>query len=135
MQPAPDLRAFTLEIYDLLSGPSGLVGFALDDERVHGTGSDPAEWWDGGRELEAILTAQGAALEGSSIVGANPRAWSEGDVGWVYDRFTYRTPDGIETPFRITATFVRREGGWRLVLWHDSVPIRNEDAIGTTIPV
>lgn len=134
MEPAPDLRTLMFEIYRLLTGSSELVGFALDDPNVHGTGSDPGEWWDGGVELEAILGAQGAALAGSAILGEDPQAWSNGDTGWVYDRFVYRTPDGVETPFRVTATFVRRDGAWRLVLWHDSVPIRNEDAIGVRIP-
>lgn len=133
MERSRGIRERTLRIYDLLVGMRALDDFVLDDPRVHGIGSDPAEWWTGPR-LGEILAAQGAALTGAAIVGADPQAFEEGDVGWVYDRFVYRTPDGVETPFRITAVFVRRDGAWRLVLWHDAVPIPNEDAIGVTIP-
>jgi len=87
-----------------------------------------------GSTLTAILTAQGVALRGSTFLGADPQGWREGDVGWVYDRLTYRTQDGTETPFRISATFVRRSQDWRRVLWHDSMPISNERAIGVIIP-
>ncbi len=134
MERAPDLRLRTLAIYDLLVGIPGLADFVLDEPGVHGIGSDPDEWWEGHSRIGDVLTAQGAALRGSEIVDCDPQAWAEGDAGWVYDRFRYRTPDGTETPFRVTATFVRRDGDWRLVLWHDSVPIPNEDAIGVRIP-
>ena len=122
------------EIYDVLVGKPGPINFVLDDPDVHGTGSDPDEWWDG-PGLAAILIAQGEALRGAAIVGADPQAFRLGDVGWTYDRFVYRTPDGVETPFRITAVFVRRDGDWQLVLWHDAVPIPNEEAIGVRIPI
>lgn len=133
MEESPEIRDLTLAIYDLLVGRPGPRDFVLDDPRVHGIGSDPVEWWDG-PGLAEILTAQGAALDGAAILGANPQAFAEGDTGWVYDRFTYRTPDGVETPFRISATFVRRDGAWKVVLWHDAVPIPNVEAIGVTIP-
>jgi hypothetical protein len=88
----------------------------LDDPGGHAIGSDPDEWRDGGANLADIVAAQGEALRRAAIIDADPQARTEGDVGWVYDRFVYRTPDGVETPFRVTATYVRREGDWKLVL-------------------
>lgn len=133
MERSPEIRELTFAIYDLLVGKPGSPDFVLDDARVHGIGSDPAEWWDG-PGLGDILIAQGAALAGAAILDPDPQAFAEGDVGWVYDRFVYRTPGGVETPFRISATFVRRNGAWKIVLWHDAVPIANEEAIGVSIP-
>ncbi|MEW5991511.1 MAG: nuclear transport factor 2 family protein [Chloroflexota bacterium] len=133
MERSPEIRTLIFGIYDVLVGKPGPHDFVLDDPQVHGIGSDPSEWWDGPR-LGEILTEQGAALAGAEILGADPQAFAEHGVGWAYDRFVYRTPDGVETPFRVTAAFVRRGNAWKLVLWHDAVPIANEDAIGVTIP-
>lgn len=85
------------EIYDLLVGKPGPSNFVLDDPAVHGTGSDPVEWWDG-PGLGAILVAQGVALSGARILGADPHALRSDDVGWAYDRFVYRTPSRRRDP-------------------------------------
>ncbi len=134
MERSPEIRTIVLGIYEILVGQPGPSDFVLDDPDVHGIGSDPAEWWDGPR-LGEILVAQGAALAGAVILDADPQAFASGDVGWAYDRFVYRTREGVESPFRISAVFVRRDESWKLVLWHDAVPLANEDAIGVTIPV
>ena len=60
------------EIYDVFVGKPGPPNFVLDDPDVHGTGSDPVEWWDG-PGLGAILIAQGEALRGASVVGPIPK--------------------------------------------------------------
>jgi class 3 adenylate cyclase len=57
-------------------------------------------------------------------------AWKEGTVGWAACRATLAVEGLPPVPTR--STFVLHEEGalWRIVQWHISIPVANEEAIG-----
>jgi hypothetical protein len=135
MTPSPEVRDLISSAYEVLTtGEGHPEELFADEEGVLAIGSDPEEWWNGSERIAAAFRAQGEALRGSRVENSDPIAYAEGDVGWVSDRPTMVMPDGTPVSFRITATAVRTGGTWRFVQWHGSVPVPNEDVVGSDLP-
>jgi len=101
---------------------------------VAGIGSDPREWWHGGDGVAANL----AHLEELppyrlEIDPADVVAYACGDTGWAVGRVHVRFDNGAEFVLRATDVFVIERGHWRVAHWHNSIGVRNEDAIGVTL--
>lgn len=135
MTPNPELRDVVRRAYQVLIGGTDRADdLVLDDDRVVAIGSDPEEWWEGHDQIVGVFRAQGEAMRGGWVEGSDPKAYAVGDVGWVTDRPTLVMPDGTRVPFRVTATALRSDGAWKVVQWHGSVGVPNEEAVGTTLP-
>ncbi len=100
-----------------------------DDEGAVAIGTDPDEWWEGGRVIKAQLREQ---LEGAELTvkPGNPRIGQTGDVGWFADRPAFVTPDGHEIPCRLTGILRREHGEWKLVQSHASLGVPNAQVFG-----
>jgi ketosteroid isomerase-like protein len=72
---------------------------------------------------------------GFPIEAAELQAFSEGEVGWAADRPRLTMPDGSEISFRLTAVLHREDGDWRVVQWHSSFGVANEEALGKELTV
>ena len=135
MTPSVEVRDLILRAYDVLTtGEGNPEDIFADDDGVLAIGSDPEEWWVGNERIAGVFRAQGEALRGSRVENSDPVAYAAGDVGWVADRPTMVMPDGTPVSFRITATAVRTRGKWRFVQWHGSVPVPNEEVVGSDLP-
>ena len=136
MERSPELRAVMLRFYEALS--SGDVSF-LDRHfstsgEVRGIGTDPEEWWAGGRLVE-VWKEQIEAMGGSMPLAAgDPEAYTEGSVGWVADQPTLKMPDGSDMPVRFTAVFHRENGDWKIVQSHGSLGVSNDESFGEELP-
>lgn len=101
---------------------------------VMGVGSDPREWWHGpgavGANLSHLEELPPYRLE---IDPADVVAYACGDVGWAVAPIQVKFENGIEFVLRETNVFVIERGHWRVAHWHNSIGIRNEDAIGVTL--
>jgi hypothetical protein len=136
MQPSDELRELTMRGLDAFAG-EGLGFFTrriAEQEGVLAIGTDPAEWWSGYEQITQIFKAQSEAMQGMSIVGANPQAYREGSVGWAATQAKLRTPDGVEFPIRLTIVYHQENGDWKVVQWHGSVGVGNEENFGEDIP-
>lgn len=51
----------------------------------------------------------------------------------IVDRVTMRLADGTEVPLRLTATWCREDGVWKMVQGHTSVGIGNADAFNKDV--
>jgi hypothetical protein len=96
-------------------------------------GTDPTEWWTDYATITKVFKAQLKETGGFPILADNPQAYSEGSIGWVAGQPILRLPDGKEMPFRLTAVFQKEQVGWKIVQWHASIGISNEDVIGETL--
>lgn len=96
-------------------------------------GTAPEEWWEGHDEIARVVRAQAEALGRGEIVGSNPAIHEMGDVGWTADRVTMRLADGTEVPLRLTTTWCREDGVWKMVQGHTSVGIGNADAFNKDV--
>jgi len=98
-------------------------------------GSDPTEWWAGYETITSVFKVQMEEMRGVTISDSDPQAYSEGSVGWAADRFMLRFPDGTQVPFRVTIVFHQEGGQWKIVQWHGSIGIPNEEALGQELTV
>ena len=104
-----------------------LERMSSDDEGAVGIGTDPDEWWVGGRDIKAAMREQLADAQ-LTIRPGSPEIGQAGDVGWFADRPVFLTADRREIPCRLTGV-LRREGGeWKLVQSHTSIGVPNAQA-------
>jgi len=138
MEDAPELEQLTLRFYEAIGrGDAGLARELTSSQRgVLGIGSDPNEWWEGAGTIAAHIKAQLEALGGElNVVHGAPHAYQEGSVGWISDRAAaLRMENGTEVPFRFTAVFHKEDGDWKIVQFHTSVGVLNENAVGKALP-
>lgn len=132
MKKSDELRTLTLESYNAFE--KGDYTFferhTSKEDGVLAIGSDPEEWWAGYDTITRVFKAQMQEMGGFVLADADPQAFSEGSVGWVADYPKMRLPDGTEIPFRITAVYQKENGAWKMVQWHGSIGMPNEEMIG-----
>jgi hypothetical protein len=64
----------------------------------------------------------------------DPVAYQQGEVGWAVDhRMRFRVGEQ-EGPFRMTVVYRREDGIWKMVHFHSSIGVPNEDALGVELP-
>ena len=105
--------------------------YRSNDPRAIAIGTDPDEWTEGPEQaakLENELTEDEANITARA---GDPRAFSEGPVGWVVDRGTFVLPNGVERPFRLTLVVHREDDTWKVVHSHTSFGVPNEEAFPT----
>lgn len=132
MEPSSELRDLFVRLYDAIA--KGDVAFIeqhfSDADELRAIGTDVEEWWSGQRVPE-VFKEQIEAMGGSMpLKPGDPEAYVEGSVGWVADRGTLTLPDGGSLPVRVTAVAHREDGDWRLVQWHASLGVPNEETVG-----
>jgi ketosteroid isomerase-like protein len=97
-------------------------------------GTDPEEWWSGADKAKTVIEEQLRATGGFDVAGTNPSAFVDGDVAWVADRGVIRLPDATEIPIRATGVLRRHERRWRIVQFHASIGVANDQVLGTHLP-
>ncbi len=138
MQADSELAGYVAQMYEQFStgSPDGVEGMLTSSPGLIGIGTDPAEWWVDeavGRAFRAqIPEMHGAGLR---FQGGEVKAYSEGSVGWVADQPSLRMPDGSEIPMRYTGVWHREGGAWKMVQFHLSMGVSNEDALGEELTV
>jgi ketosteroid isomerase-like protein len=100
-----------------------------DDQGAVASGTDPDEWWEGGRNIKAALRAYLADAQ-LTIRPGRPRTGQTGDVAWFADRPAFVTPDRHEIPCRLTGVLRREAGEWRIIQSHTSIGVPNAQAFG-----
>ena len=99
-------------------------------------GTDPDEWWSGYETIAAVFKAQMKEMGGGfPIEAAELQTFSEGNVGWAADRPRLAVADGGEVSFRLSAVLHRENGDWKIVQWHVSFGVANEEALGKALTV
>lgn len=133
MEQSSELKNLILTFYDATSkgDASRLESLLSRRSELLFIGTDPNEWWTNSSSIVQAFRTQIEALGGTMpITAGDPQAYSEGTIGWVADRPTFRLPGGAEVPFRFTAVFRREEDGWKFIQSHVSIGVPDEQAIG-----
>jgi hypothetical protein len=87
--------------------------------------------WTGYDIFLPVLEAQFAEMGGSFPVEAGaPVGYVDGAVGWTADRATLRLPASPPMPLRLTLVWRREGGDWKIVQWHASFGVGNQEALG-----
>ncbi len=138
MEPCAEIRERMLALYRAMSsGDSDAINRMLSREvGITGIGTDPQEWWTGYETISRIFAAQMQEAGGTfPVTSGDPQAWCEGTVGWAADRAVFEFPGTAPVPFRFTTVWHREAGEWKLVQFHDSIGISNEQALGKELTV
>src|SRR5579859_3598234 len=137
VERSSEVEGVVQQMYDAMRNGDGdaAVGLMADGDGVLFVGSDPAEWWQGSRQVSAAFRAQLEASGGFDMITSGPVGCASGGVGWFADHPTLRLPDGTEVPMRLTGVVLRDGPSWRIVQGHLSIGVSNEDALGQALPL
>ncbi len=95
-------------------------------------GFDAEEQWSGADEFLKVFITQMDEMPDWSIENHHAEAFEDGSIGWATLYSTIVSPEGA-TPIRHTAVF-RLEGGfWKVVQWHNSIPVPNQQVLGVEL--
>ncbi|MBW1781483.1 MAG: nuclear transport factor 2 family protein [Deltaproteobacteria bacterium] len=135
MEPSTELKTLYLEICEALSnGDDSFFEHTFSQkDGVLAIGTDPTEWWAGYATITRVFKAQLEETGGLEIVADTPHAYCDGSIGWIAGQPTLKLPDGTQMGFRLTAIFQKEQDNWKIVQWHFSKGIPNEDLIGETL--
>jgi hypothetical protein len=130
MEASPELRDLTVRFAEAI-GAGDAAFLERHTSRQSGLaflGTDPDEWWTDLAGLTRALAAQRQA--GVEVVPGEPVAYREGGVGWAVDRRLRFHLGDREIPFRLSVVYHREDGAWKMVHFHSSVGVPNEEAVG-----
>jgi class 3 adenylate cyclase len=131
VERSEELKSVMLRLYDAYSSrdAEAIAHRFSPAPGMLAIGTDPAEWWTGHDELVEVFQAQIEEVGGWRWSPGEIEAWCEGTVGWAADRPTI-TLGGQVIQCRSTAVLHLEHGEWKVVQWHLSLGIPNEEALG-----
>ncbi|HVB50694.1 MAG TPA: adenylate/guanylate cyclase domain-containing protein [Acidimicrobiales bacterium] len=129
MERAPELRSLVERLMrNWVVGDAAVTDLISREPGCLVIGTDSEEWWEGFNTVSALFKIQFqemAEVEGRGLGTVDPvalmhdfSAWKEGPIAWVSAR--YREGGRITLVFREEGSF------WRVVQWHASVGVSNE---------
>lgn len=98
-------------------------------------GTDPQEWWAGYDTIGPVFKAQIKEMAGIKGEALETNAYREGTVGWGSSQLVMRLPNGKTLPMRSTAVFHQENGSWKMIQFHLSIGVPNEEAFGGGLTV
>lgn len=135
MEHSIELETFYLQICEALSKGDSLFferHFSQEDG-VLAIGTDPTEWWDNYESITRVFKAQLQEADGFQVLANVCKAYCDGKVGWLAGRPTLILPGGAEISIRLTAVLQKQKTDWKIVQWHFSTGVTNDDLIGLTL--
>ena len=135
MEQSTELNELYLRICEALSSAdySFFERYFSQKDGVLAIGTDPMEWWAGYATITRVFKAQLKETGKFQVLADKPQAYRDGSIGWVAGRATLKLSDGMEMPVRLTVVFQKEHNDWKIVQWHFSTGISNEDLIGETL--
>ena len=135
MEQSTELKDLYLRICEAQSSGdySFFEHYFSNKDGVLAIGTDPAEWWAGYDTITKVFRSQLQETGGFQILAGTPQAYHDGSIGWIAGQPIVKLSDGTEIPTRLTAVFQKDQNDWKIVQWHFSTGISNEDLIGETL--
>ncbi len=135
MERSPELEFLARKVFRELADGNGQNVAEIFSDRT-GTiaiGTAAEEWWDGAESVRAAFSVQAGELPSFTFDMQSVAGWREGPIGWAVARVEM-TMAGVD-PMTLRTTFVAREEGayWRVVQWHVSMGVANEDSLGVVL--
>lgn len=135
MEPSEEIREVTRRWME--AGAAGdIEGWSVRMSRRPGAmfwGSDETEEWWSADEMAAVFAKMIEEFGGGLWTDIGDiHGFREGDVGWSWVTYNFDGPEGPVLA-RLTNVFHLEHGEWKVVHFHTSVPVPNEDVIGVRI--
>lgn len=131
MEPSEEIRQVVTRVFEALrDGDTEAVSNRLSRQPgFERFGTDPDEVWLDGETAARVWVQQMRDLGGGipwRLID-DVRALSEGTVGWAAARTKVDAPAGGTVEYRFTCVLHLEHGDWRIVNWHSSIPVVNEE--------
>jgi adenylate cyclase len=134
VEPSPELKAVVGRFWAAVNARDAatVLNLHADQPGVLFIGTDPDEWWPRFDTYSPVFEAQLREFEAGGVTfdPGEIEAFSEGTVGWAATRPTLLLDDGSGTQLRFTAVLHLDRGVWRLVQYHLSQGVENEETLG-----
>ena len=95
-------------------------------------GFDADEQWSGADEFLKVFTTQMDEMPEWRLENHRAEGFEDGSCGWATLHSTIVSPEG-ETPIRHTAVFQLDGGVWKVVQWHNSIAVPNQQVFGVEL--
>ena len=102
------------------------------DANFMGIGSDANEWWVGSDEFLRVRRTQFEEMPVYDIEFHEVVAFEDGPIGWAAVLMTMVTPV-LSSRLRTTAVLRIEAGTWRIIQWHNSLTVPNEQMFGVDL--
>ena len=102
------------------------------DSNLRVLGFDGDEWWIGPDQFLAVVGAQSRDWPEWDVDIQKAEAFQDGAFGWAIMFSTMTTPETM-TPVRHVATFRLEAGAWKVIQWHNSIPVPNRQVFGVDL--
>jgi len=131
--PSPEIESVvrrTILAYN--AGSEALGNLMSSDPSLRVLGFDRDEYWRSNAEFVGVRTMQTSEAPDSSVHVDLVDAFQDGDFGWATLFSTFETPEA-ETHLRSTAVLRLEAGIWRVIQWHNSSPVSNQQVYGVDL--
>jgi class 3 adenylate cyclase len=95
-------------------------------------GFAPDEWWAGPDEFLRIRETQIPEIGSLRVQVERVDAFEDGQFGWAAISSTIVTSE-TKTPMRHMALLRLEAGAWKVILWHNSIPVPNSQIFGVEL--
>jgi class 3 adenylate cyclase len=102
------------------------------DPNLRVIGFDLEEQWRGPEEFLKVFSAQSGEWPEWRIDVQQAEAFEDGSIGWATLLSELVTPE-TETPMRHSAVFRLDGGAWKVVQWHNAIPVPNQQIFGVEL--
>lgn len=132
--PSEELRAFVLRFYATwVDGDVDTLREMFSTNAcMKFIGTDPNEWLSGAEAI-AVLVRQTMELRGIKIKSNDLKAFACSGVGWAADNPEFEMENGTKASGRLTFTMAIERGHWRIVQYHVSIGLANQDTFNMTL--
>jgi len=134
VSPSPEIESVLRRVFSAWqAGDMATISNAFaGDASLRGIGSDADEWRVGGDEFLGVRGTQFDEMPEYDLEIHDVAAFQDGPIGWAAARMTMVTPV-TRTPLRTTAVLRIEAGTWRIIQWHNSIPVANEQIFGVEL--
>jgi class 3 adenylate cyclase len=102
------------------------------DPSLRVVGFAPDEWWSGPDEFLKVRQTQIGEIQSIRVQVEKVDAFEDGGFGWASISTTVVTSE-VKTAMRHIAVLRLEAGAWKVILWHNSVPVPNNQIFGVDL--
>jgi class 3 adenylate cyclase len=131
---SPEIESVTRRVLDAFqSGDMAtMANLFSGDPSLRVVGFAPDEWWTGPEEFLRVRETQIPEIGSMHLQVEKVDAFEDGAFGWAAISTTIATSE-TKTPMRHIAALRLEAGVWKVVLWHNSVPVPNSQIFGVDL--
>jgi class 3 adenylate cyclase len=132
--PSPEIEAVIRRVMTAYASGDGetMSNLFSADPALRVLGFDIDEWWVGPDEFLGVLEAQSHDWPDFETETQKVEAFQDGAFGWATALSIMTSPE-TTTPLRHVATLRLEAGAWKVIQWHNSIPVPNRQIWGVDL--